>query len=594
MKEAFKQLARRASVSTNSPDVLEPISDEISVLYENVRKSHALYQLGLDEDGQDLKHKRTYFKCIPKLTNQKCDLFSKCKQSKMDPRLFRDSRKQSGSMIRASKRRRSTRTHRRASNLQSYKARKDKFSQNYAKLVKDPTYKIISMFISVGALYTRDIVYAMIPKQGDFFSLDIILSIIFFWLFVELVLYSLTHSNYCFTFFFWLDLVGTASILIDIPWIMFGIGFNNSIFLIVKGGRMGRAARGAGSVRFIKLIKMIRMVKLFRIVQLFRKKKSKDDDTTSDSAVNSMISNTPKSEKQFGDDDNEIKPTKMGSLLADRVTQKVILGVLLSFLILPIFDVGKLDQGEKTFIALEDLEYIYTNHHNTTNGYLLASHSTDYDNSLNRFGSYHTDAKILYLKVKSSIDDFYRVEIDSPNNNLRIEERAEFYTDSTQSFTILNVRSNVQEEAILNICLTTFIMSIFAIGSFVISVDAFMLVYPLEYLVIVLKRLSSIAVHMYQETSVEPNGDNQGNVTQNDLFGSIMQSMTDIFYSGKREKLFINSLENIPTLKPYQDSSDSSVPPTDKKSDEDKPSIELVPVTSHKCITIEEIQEKEQ
>ncbi len=87
MKEAFKSLARRASVQ--SEEVFEPISDEISVLYQSVRKSHALFQLGLDEEGQDVVPERTYFKCIPQFTdnNNKCRLISKCKPFR-DAHLF--------------------------------------------------------------------------------------------------------------------------------------------------------------------------------------------------------------------------------------------------------------------------------------------------------------------------------------------------------------------------------------------------------------------------------------------------------------------------------------------------------------------------
>eukprot|EP01083_Nonionella_stella_P145843 457888_1 len=233
----------------------------------------------------------------------------------------------------------------------------------------------------------------------------------------------------------------------------------------------------------------------------------------------------------------------MGALLSDRVTQKIILGVLISFLLLPLFDVGNMDQGEKTFITLEELEFVYSNHHNTTNGDILPSHAMDYDNSLDIFMQYHSD--ILYLGIASTTGDgFSQVEINEPNDDLRAEEQAEYATESGKSKTILNVRANVQEEAILNICLTTFIMGIFTVGAFVISVDAFMLVYPLEYLVIAIKRLSSIAVH--QEKIIQNQNDNKNTtISSTDLFGSIMKSMTDIFYSGKREKLFLDSVQRM-------------------------------------------------
>jgi len=407
----------------------------------------------------------------------------------------------------------------------AYKARKDCFSATYSKLVDNGTYKCVSLLFSVGALYTKDLCFSAMPASADFFVLNGVLSVVFFWLFLELVLYSLTHHGYANTFFFWLDLIGTASILIDIPWVLLGIGLESNIFLIVKGGRMGRAARGASSVRFIKLLKMIRMIKLFRIVQFFRKKKkgADDDDSWSESVA-------------LDTEQGEVKPSKMGSLLADRVTQKVILGVLLSFLIMPLFDVGDEDLNLQTFMSIEELEGLYSRHHNATGG-LLESHREDYQIALDRFNAYHDH--VLSLSVVSNVGDGYheRIEIPYvPDDSLRDLERQTYFTESGESKTTLNVRTSVMEEAILNICLTTFMISIFAIGSFIISVDTGLMVYPLEYLVIVLKRLSSIAVLSYDSKL------NHG-FNQNDLFSSVMQSMTDIFYSGKRENVFIKSLD---------------------------------------------------
>jgi len=261
--------------------------------------------------------------------------------------------------------------------------------------------------------------------------------------------------------------------------------------------------------------------------------------------------------------DSELKPTKMGSLLADRVTQKVIMGVLLAILILPLFDVGNMDQGDKTFIALEDLEYIYTAHHNVSNGAVLTSHAADYNHSMLRFDAYHPN--VLFLQVGSSSDNFSRIEHDSPNPSLRFEEQTEYFSESEQSHALLNIRQSVQQEAILNICLTSFIMSIFAIGSFVISIDAFILVYPLEYLVVVLKRLTAIAVQkaVENEQELKAGNDNQL-VDDNQLFSSIMKSMTDIFYSGKREKMFINLSQNKRSSVVVTDNQASVSPPKGK------------------------------
>eukprot|EP01083_Nonionella_stella_P296017 1005745_1 len=269
-------------------EIPEKIS-RLSTLYDNVRKSHALYQLGLDEEGQEITKKK-HCHCFP---TPSCAT----RVPQVDRRLFGTNHSPSSIIVESA--RRSTRPSR-GMQMHSVKARKDKFSQKYSQLVNNKTYKIISVFLSMFALFLRDIDYAMFPQHADFWTLDVVLSVVFFWLFLELILYSLTHSNYCFTFFFWLDLVGTASILIDIPWIMVGVGLGNNIFLIVKGGRMGRAARGAGSVRLLKLMKMIRMVKLFRIIQLFRKKKA--PSTLADSNINALISG--QDDKEVSDEDS--------------------------------------------------------------------------------------------------------------------------------------------------------------------------------------------------------------------------------------------------------------------------------------------------
>ena len=507
----------RKSAPIPSDQTNDQFANEISNLYSRVRRSQTLYTLGIDEDGQVLQPEPKCYgiftKCIP---NKSAAGSTAADTSTFDI----DSTASIHSKL---PRRRST------NNMQVYRARKGKFAKKYAEIVNHPIYKLMTMLFAVGALYTKDLCYAVLPKTADFWALNVVLSVIFFWLFLELILYSITFSNYCFTFFFWLDLIGTASILIDIPWILLGIGLKSNIFLIVKGGRMGRAARGAGSIRFIKLIKMVRMIKLFRLLNVFRKRRGEEDtDDKSD-------------DNEFLDSDSEIKPSRMGSLLADRVTQKVILGVLVAFLITPLFDPEITDTGDKTFFGLAELESTYTKYHDTATGqFLHESAEGDYEDVLDLFNLYHED--VLFLQIGSNSGDgmMRTPEIDDPNDELRIEERAEYITESGVSSAILNIRSNVMEEAILNICLTTFMMAIFAVGSFIISVDTFMLVYPLEYLVVVLKRLSSITVHMYKRQN--PNQDEEG-LLHGDLFQEIMKSMTKIFYGGKREELFIKSLD---------------------------------------------------
>lgn len=487
------------NIPEQSESLLEDIDtnlDPISALYESVRASHQLFHLGL--------HKETEAKKL-KLPNIKLPNICLNKQSS-EIELTGSSKK------RMTKTRTKSRRSRILSiGMHSYKVRRDKFSQFYSKIINHRVYKLVSILVSFFALYIRDLSYAFnMPQESDLFILDITLSIVFFFIALELILYSLTHSNYMFTFFFWMDLIGTLSLLMDIPWIMLGFGLNDNIFLIVKGGKTGRAAKGATS------IKMMRMVKLTRIIGLFRKKKGDEKN------------HSQKAEEQKKDF-STLRPTKMGSFLADRVTQKVILGILLSFLILPLFDVSPVETGDKTFIGLEHLEHAF-----------IENNDKMYNYSLSMFEDFHSD--ILFLQVSNRTECDYLSKI-----SLRSIETTKFVSKSGQSNVVLDDRKNVQMESVLNLALTTFIMMVFGIGAFVIASDAFILVYPIEYLLATLHRLCSIATEQNHES----------NVSDDELMRSIQRSMTDIFYSGKRQKHFIQSLagdqsiESSPTAKTH-------------------------------------------
>jgi len=73
--------------------------------------------------------------------------------------------------------------------------------------------------ITLYALFGDDVRVLVTDKKGDpnFW----ILNIIALWFFAfEIILNSLVKPNYFNGFFFWLDLVSTASLLLDIGWVV--------------------------------------------------------------------------------------------------------------------------------------------------------------------------------------------------------------------------------------------------------------------------------------------------------------------------------------------------------------------------------------
>ena len=85
--------------------------------------------------------------------------------------------------------------------------------------------------------------------------------------FVELIISSLAIEGYLSSFFFWLDVLSTCSILMDVGLFtnaVFGIDeeITNNISIIAKQAKASRVAMRA--VRVVKLLRLVRLVKLYK------------------------------------------------------------------------------------------------------------------------------------------------------------------------------------------------------------------------------------------------------------------------------------------------------------------------------------------
>ena len=116
--------------------------------------------------------------------------------------------------------------------------------------------------ITFYALFFDDIRMIGFEKDQDdgFFAITLIGMLAFT---VEIILASLVMDDYWNSFFFWLDLVSTISMIPDCGWIwepLTGGGGTNATDL-AKTSRAGRVTR---VIRVIRLIRLIRIVKLYK------------------------------------------------------------------------------------------------------------------------------------------------------------------------------------------------------------------------------------------------------------------------------------------------------------------------------------------
>jgi hypothetical protein len=82
---------------------------------------------------------------------------------------------------------------------------------------------------------------------------------------VELVLSSLVVDGYFLSFFFFLDLISTASLIFDVNFIttiIFSTGASASVAALASQSKASRAATRA--VRIVKLFRIIRIIKLYK------------------------------------------------------------------------------------------------------------------------------------------------------------------------------------------------------------------------------------------------------------------------------------------------------------------------------------------
>ncbi|KDO29474.1 hypothetical protein SPRG_06013 [Saprolegnia parasitica CBS 223.65] len=118
------------------------------------------------------------------------------------------------------------------------------------------------------------------------------------------------HKGLGFTF--WMDLIATLSILADVGWVMEALtgGATSNSVASLQASRASRAGTKAG-----RLVKLIRLIRLVRISRIFRTK-------TADTAKAIKLN----------------EPSKVGKILTELTTRRLIVLVLVMVVLLPVID----------------------------------------------------------------------------------------------------------------------------------------------------------------------------------------------------------------------------------------------------------------
>lgn len=132
-------------------------------------------------------------------------------------------------------------------------------------------YFIVGMMsaITVYSLFFDDIKMLAFTVDSDV-AVSSVTTFCFCMFCIEIFLASICKENYFMTFFFWLDVVSTLSMLTDIMWVweaMTGGGSSG------QGGNAAQLAKTSRAGRVTRVIRVIRLIRLIRIVKLYKQAK---------------------------------------------------------------------------------------------------------------------------------------------------------------------------------------------------------------------------------------------------------------------------------------------------------------------------------
>jgi hypothetical protein len=208
----------------------------------------------------------------------------------------------------------------------------------YLKMIVEGKVVTITMaIVTFYALIGDDIRLWATDKWVDtYFYAGLMISFILFTM--EVILNSITDPEFKYSFYFWMDIIATLSIIPDIIWMIEIINYligsdSNYDAVDVYPGRVVNSTQSiidtSKIIRSLRLIRMIRIVKLYKYVSKTSEFKSADPLPGEDAEQSAFK--------------KETDPSKLCRILSDMTTRRVIIIGVLLMLMLPLLTYSQVD-----------------------------------------------------------------------------------------------------------------------------------------------------------------------------------------------------------------------------------------------------------
>lgn len=269
-------------------------------------------------------------------------------------------------------------------------------------VVENKYIVVLTTILTLYALVGDDLRLISTNKPADG-AFDVVTIVCFTVFFIEILLSCIGKRDYLFGFFFWLDVVSTFSLGLDISLVsefLEEVFFNQDSEM--KDVRSGRTARvGARAGRVVRVIRLVRILKLYKA---FYEAKARQNSMR---AVPVVPIDDDWGEDDDDDNDEEegriTEESRVGKKLSELTTRKVIILVLTMLLVLPYLQVQSiLEVPSSGMFGADDVWEDFIDFQQTPASNISWQAARDrYQNSLLKYIYYHNwfDKKSLYLSA---------------------------------------------------------------------------------------------------------------------------------------------------------------------------------------------------
>lgn len=320
---------------------------------------------------------------------------------------------------------------------------------------------------TVYALFGDDVRLLQFEKEHDevFDALTVACIVVFC---IDLGLSIWLRSGYLWSFYFCLDVISTLSLVPDIGWIWRNVPMTgdsqNSLNDIQGAGKASRVgARASRITRILRLLKLIRLVKVYRQIR---------------PQPNLTLHNRIHEESIIPEE------SRIGKKMSELTTKRVIAIVMLLLLALPLLDLSASTPLRSWDYAVDLMGKCVGERKFS----ILAENFIAYQ---------HADGRDVLLFATGLNGEMVLYRQGATSNSLRDVEKV---TVSAPFITaVIDVRSDTKLGALLNICRTLFICSVFAFGTvYLTKVANDLVIIPIEKMIDKVKRIAEnpLAAHI--------------------------------------------------------------------------------------------------